>query len=74
MSALLEAVRDHAAMRRAIDADFREAVRRAREQHAVSAIADAAGMTRQGIYYVLRKVDRSGPPENPGSNQRGEKS
>lgn len=64
MTDLLRAVRDHAAMRRAVDADFREAVRRARERHTLAAIGEAAGMTRQGIHSLLRNVDRS---DNRGS-------
>lgn len=56
MSALLDIVSEAADMRRAVEAEFLKAVRRASEEgrHTGTEIAKAAGLSKQRISQILR--------------------
>jgi hypothetical protein len=55
MSALLDAVAEARELRQTSEREFRSALVEAREQHTVVEIAHAAGITRQGVSYLLRR-------------------
>lgn len=56
MSALLDIVSEAADMRRAVEAEFLKAVRRAHDEgrHTGTEIAKAAGLSKQRISQILR--------------------
>ena len=55
MSAFLEAVTIARELRDSAEKEFRSALVRARAHHSMSEVGRAAGLTRQGIAYLLRR-------------------
>ena len=58
MSALLRAVTRAAARRTTADEAYRAAIHAARESHTLEEIGRAAGLTKQGVRYLLHPDPR----------------
>jgi len=60
MSKLLENIARARIRRAESEQEFREALRRARPSHSLSELAEAAGMSRSGVVWHLKEVERDG--------------
>lgn len=62
MSRLLSAVARAAARRTASDEAYRAAIQAARQAHTLEEIGRAAGLTKQGVRYLLHPDPRKAKP------------